>query len=89
MKVRALRNPSPRLPSASPGSPRPGEALASGEAVMLLGSATGISRAQEPIAGTRAEALEWPVYLLGRRVGVTTSAPRGADHTEASAQAPK
>ncbi|MBX3680455.1 MAG: FHA domain-containing protein [Rhodocyclaceae bacterium] len=60
------------------GLARPGEALASGEAVMLLGSATRHFAGAEPIAGARAEALEWPVYLLGRRIGVTTSAPPAA-----------
>ena len=60
------------------GLARPGEALASGEAVMLLSSATRHFAGTEPIAGERAESFEWPVYLLGRRVGLTTSMPPSA-----------
>lgn len=54
---------------------RPSEALASGEAVMLLSTATRHFAGAEPIAGKRAEVFEWPVYLLGRRAGLTTSMP--------------
>lgn len=57
------------------GFARPGEALASGEAVMLLSTATRHFAGTEPIAGARAEAFDWPVYLLGPRAGMTTSLP--------------
>lgn len=54
---------------------RPGEALASGPTVMLLSASTrqfagaGLERAP---GGT---GLEWPVYTLGSRAGITTSLP--------------
>lgn len=57
------------------GLARPGEALASGETVMLLSSATRHFAGAEPIEGKRAESFEWPVYLVGRRAGLTTSMP--------------
>ncbi|MCB1957053.1 MAG: FHA domain-containing protein [Rhodocyclaceae bacterium] len=57
------------------GYARPGEALASGEAIMLLSTATRHFAGTEPIAGARAEAFDWPVYLLGPRAGMTTSLP--------------
>jgi adenylate cyclase len=54
---------------------RPGEALASGPTVMLLSASTRqfAGAGQERAAG--GVGLEWPVFTLGSRAGITTSLP--------------
>lgn len=54
---------------------RPGEALASGPAVMLLSTATRQFAVAAQERSARGADLEWPLFTLGSRAGVTTSLP--------------
>lgn len=57
---------------------RPGQALASGAAVMLLSPSTRHFAGTEAIHDAELDKLEWPVYAIGQRVGVVTSVPPSA-----------
>ena len=54
---------------------RPGEALASGPTVMLLSSATRQFAVAAQEHSARGADLEWPLFTLGSRAGITTSLP--------------
>ncbi|CAL93101.1 FHA domain-containing protein [Azoarcus olearius] len=57
---------------------RPGQALASGAAVMLLSASTRHFAGTEAIHDADLDKLEWPVYAIGQRVGLVTSVPPSA-----------
>jgi hypothetical protein len=66
------------LSSRLMGVAQPGEALASGPTVMLLSAATRqfAGAGQERPAGS--SGLDWPIFNLGSRAGITTSLPPAA-----------
>jgi class 3 adenylate cyclase len=57
---------------------RPGQALASGTAVMLLSSATRHFAGTEALHDVALQGFEWPVYAIGHRTGTVTSIPPNA-----------
>ncbi|NMG66462.1 FHA domain-containing protein [Azoarcus indigens] len=54
---------------------RPGQALASGAAVMLLTPSTRHFAGTEAVHDPLLDTLEWPVFTIGHRVGMVTSVP--------------
>ncbi|ATE61411.1 FHA domain-containing protein [Thauera sinica] len=54
---------------------RPEQALASGQAIMLLTPAARHAASPQAIRSTEIDALEFPVHTVGQRVGMVTSLP--------------